>query len=107
MTYKIPMHPWKMIVQDLFTRRKKDYFTTVDYYNNFWEVDLLMDTSQTVIEHTKAHFARYGIPDMVVTDDGPHSGLKSTSLLQLGNSPILHRHHTIAKVMAKPSWQLK
>ena len=28
-------------------------------------------TTQTVIEHTKAHFARYGIPDMVVTDNGP------------------------------------
>ena len=72
MTYEIPSRPWKMIAQDLFTYKKTDYLITVDYYSVFWEVDLLPDTtSQTVIDRTKAHFARYGIPEIVVTDNGP------------------------------------
>ena len=37
----IPAHPWKMIAQDLFMYRKRDYLITVDYYSDFWEVDLL------------------------------------------------------------------
>lgn len=45
---------------------------TVDYYSDFWEVDLLPNTSsETVIEYTKAHFAKYGIPEIVLTDNGP------------------------------------
>ena len=72
MTYEIPSRPWKMIAQDLFTYKQKDYLITVDYYSDFWEVDLLTDTtSQTVIDHTKSYFARYGIPEIVVTDNGP------------------------------------
>jgi len=72
MTYEIPTRPWKMVAQDLFTHKKKDYLITIDYYSDFWELDPLTDTtSQTVIDHTKAHFARYGIPELVVTDNGP------------------------------------
>ena len=72
MTYDIPSRPWKMVAQDLFTSNKKDYLITVDYYSDYWEVDELADTtSQSVIECTKKHFARYGIADVVVTDNGP------------------------------------
>lgn len=45
---------------------------TVDYFSNFWEVDYLPDTkSTTVIHKLKAHFARQGIPDVLVSDNGP------------------------------------
>ena len=45
---------------------------TVDYLTNFWEVDRLENTkSKTVIRKLKAHFARYGIPDVVFSDNGP------------------------------------
>ena len=72
MTYKIPSHPWKMITQDLFSYKRRDYLITVDYYSDFWEIDVLPNTtSETVIKCTKAHFARYGMPDTVITDNGP------------------------------------
>ena len=72
MTYDIPTHPWKMIAQDLFMYRKQDYLITVDYYSDFWEINLLPNTtSETIIECTMVHFARYRIPDTVVTDNGP------------------------------------
>ena len=34
-------------------------------------MDFITDTSQTVIDHTKAHFARYGILEIVLTDNEP------------------------------------
>ncbi|KAL6471890.1 hypothetical protein MHYP_G00205400 [Metynnis hypsauchen] len=44
----------------------------VDYFSNFWEVNHLPDTSSaTFIHKLKAHFARHGIPDVVVSDNGP------------------------------------
>ena len=45
---------------------------TVDYYSDFWEVDYLADTgAQTIIGKLKAHCARHGIPDTIVSDNGP------------------------------------
>ena len=39
-----------------------------DYYSDFREVDLFPNTiSETVIQYTKAHFVRYGIPEIVVS----------------------------------------
>ena len=64
--------PWKMVAQDLFTVPHTDYLVTVDYYSDYWELDRILDTtSQTRIECSKAHFARHGIPDTIITDNGP------------------------------------
>ena len=44
---------------------------TVDYYSDYFELDLLSDTTaESVINGTKCHFARHGIAD-TVTDNGP------------------------------------
>jgi len=68
----VPTAPWSMVAQDLFTFAGKAYLITVDYYSDFWELDAVSDTSsETIIECTKVHFARYGIPEKVVTDNGP------------------------------------
>jgi hypothetical protein len=65
------MQPWEKLGTDLFSLDDKDYLVTVDYYSNFWEIDKLCDTrSKTVISKLKAHFARCGIPDQVVSDNG-------------------------------------
>ena len=72
MTSEIPCRPWQIIAQDPFLLHNKHYRITVDYYSDFWELDRLSDTSSaTLIEHTKAHFARYKIPDKVISDNGP------------------------------------
>lgn len=64
--------PWAKVGTDLFFFRDKDYLITADYYSNFWEVDYLPDTkSNTVIRKLKAHFARQGIPDVLISDNGP------------------------------------
>ena len=74
MSHELPDRPWAKIGVDLFQSETdgKDYLCTVDYYSNFWEIDYLSTvTSQVVIKKLKSHFARYGIPDQVVSDNGP------------------------------------
>lgn len=57
---------------DLFEISGKQYLITVDYFSNFIEVDLLTKTTSTqVISILKKHFARYGIPQVIISDGGP------------------------------------
>uniref|UniRef100_A0A8C7YWC8 Gypsy retrotransposon integrase-like protein 1 n=1 Tax=Oryzias sinensis TaxID=183150 RepID=A0A8C7YWC8_9TELE len=70
--HEMPNRPWAKVGTDLFCFDNRDYLITVDYYSNFWEIDYLPDTkSTTVIKKLKAHFARQGIPDTVISDNGP------------------------------------
>ena len=72
MPLEIPSRPWERIGVDLFTFDNKDFLITVDYFSNFWEIDKLNNTlASTVILRLKSHFARYGCPDQVVSDNGP------------------------------------
>ena len=71
---EIPNRPWSVVGVDLFQSPVSDdqYLITVDYYSNFFEIDRLEDTrSAAVISKLKQHFARHGIPDKVISDNGP------------------------------------
>ena len=71
-THEVKGRQWSKVGMDLFELNEKTYLITVDYFSNFVEVDLLEHTkSRDVIHKAKAHFARYGIPDVVVSDNGP------------------------------------
>ena len=62
----------RKVACDIFTVDNQDYLVTVGYFSNFWDVDhLSLSTSKTVIKKLKAHFARYGIPYMLVSDNEP------------------------------------
>ena len=64
--------PWAKIKTDLFSCNDLNYLITVDYYSGFWKVDALPDTtSRNVINKLKVYFARYGIPDVCISDNGP------------------------------------
>ena len=68
MSHEVP----ERVGADILTLHDKDYLVTIDYYSNYWEVDRLPDTkASTAILKLKSHFARYGIPDQVVSDNGP------------------------------------
>ena len=70
--HQIPSRPWSKIGLDIFTLSDQHYLIKVDYYSNFWETDRLdsMD-SATVITKLESHYARYGIPSTVASDNGP------------------------------------
>jgi len=69
--HDVPDRPWAKVRTDLFTFDDKQSMVTVDYSSNFMEVDWLPDKSKTVIYKLKAQFARYGIPDIVMAENGP------------------------------------
>ena len=72
MSHEVPPRPWEKIATDIFTLDGKDYLVTIDYYSNFWEVDRLPNTkTSTTILKLKSHFARYGIPGQVTSNNGP------------------------------------
>jgi len=65
-----PSRPWEKVGTDLLSWDGKDYLVTVCYFSNFWEIDRLNNTeSKTVIKKLKGHFARYGIPTKLVSDN--------------------------------------
>ena len=64
--------PVQKVATDLFEFKQRSYLLVVDYYSRFIEIALLNGTSaDTVIQHTKSIFARYGIPEVVISDNGP------------------------------------
>ena len=70
--YPIPERPWQQVATDLFQWGGKDYLLLVDRYSGYPEIALLHSTTaSSVIKHTKAIFARHGIPEEVLSDNGP------------------------------------
>lgn len=57
--------PWEKVGAAIFTVNGKDYIVLVDYFSNFWEVKQVPASKKM-----KSHFARYGIPDVVISDNG-------------------------------------
>lgn len=71
-SHQIPDRPWQTVATDLFTLHGEDYIVTVDYHSRFIEVDRLRSTTTSAVIHKlKALFARLGIPETVVSDNGP------------------------------------
>ena len=67
-----PDRPWQEVACDLFELEGKHYLVTVDCHSNFAETDQLSSTTAfAVIGKLKQHFARYGVPERVRTDNGP------------------------------------
>ena len=70
--HKNPSRPLETVRSDIFHFQDKDYLGTVDYYSNYFAVDFLKDkTASEVIQVLKRHFARHGIPNRLVSDNGP------------------------------------
>ncbi|KAI0240906.1 hypothetical protein LSAT2_005239, partial [Lamellibrachia satsuma] len=64
--------PWRKVGVDLFELDGVDYLLTVDYFSGFFEIDKMTTTTASeVINKLKPHFARYGIPRQLVSDNGP------------------------------------
>ena len=66
--HDVPSRLWVKIGTDLSCFSGNDYLITVDYYSSFFEMDRLYDTlSKTVISKLKQYFARWGIPETVIS----------------------------------------
>ena len=68
----LPDRPWAKIAADLFEYKSANYLLTVDYYSKWPELAKLdNETSQNTIAYLKSQMSRYGIPDQLVSDNGP------------------------------------
>lgn len=57
---------------NIFAWNGDEYLLTVDYYSSFWEFDRLESMkSRSAIQKLKSQFARFRIPEVVMTDNGP------------------------------------
>ncbi|XP_062399854.1 uncharacterized protein K02A2.6-like [Sardina pilchardus] len=72
MPTKLPDRPWQKLGADLFMLREKTYLLVVDYFSRYIEIAQLSPTrSVDVIVHLKSMFARHGIPETFISDNGP------------------------------------
>ena len=72
LTSPLPDHPWQKVATDLFEWRNSSYVLVVDYYSRYIELAKLSSTtSSEVIKHLKSFFSRHGIPQTVISDNGP------------------------------------
>ena len=71
--HEIPTRPWSQVGTDLFEINNQKYLVMVDYYSGFIEINLLQNgtTSKQIVAHCKSQFSRHGIPDRLITDNGP------------------------------------
>ena len=68
----LPEYPFQRVATDLFELDSSPYLLVVDYYSRWIEVARLASTTSAgVINHLKSIFAKYGIPEVVVSDNGP------------------------------------
>ena len=77
MSTPLPSLPWQKVGTDLFEWEKSTYLLIIDYYSRWIEIAKLTGlTANSVITHTKSTFARYGIPEVVIYDNGPQLAAK-------------------------------
>lgn len=68
----LPKYPWQRAGTDLFHFKGKTYLLVVDYFSRYVEIARLTSTtSEDAIVHLKSIFGRHGIPEVLVSDNGP------------------------------------
>ena len=71
-SHEIPPLPWAKVGTDLLHKNGRNYLVTIDYYSKWPELTLLNSmTSTAVITALKSQFARYGVPSVLMSDNGP------------------------------------
>ena len=71
-TRPLPDYPWQRVAVDLFEQNGRHFMVQVDMYSRFLEIAYLPTTSSTaVIAKIKNSFARFGVAQEVLSDNGP------------------------------------
>ena len=75
---ELPDRPWQKIAADLFELKGQPYLLVIDYFSRYVEVaKLSRTTSPDIVVHLKSVFARHGIPDQLLSDNGPQFSASS------------------------------
>ncbi|XP_033730104.1 uncharacterized protein K02A2.6-like [Pecten maximus] len=69
---EFPERPWQKLGTDLFHWKGSNYLLVVDYFSRYIELAKLSSTtSPDIVLHLQSMFARHGIPETLVSDNGP------------------------------------
>ena len=81
---KFPKLPWQKIATDLFVWNNSHYLLINDYFSRYIHIyiyiyierereiaKLSSECTTAIVKHMKSIFARHGIPQEVVSDNGP------------------------------------
>ncbi|XP_031330692.1 uncharacterized protein K02A2.6-like [Photinus pyralis] len=67
-----PEYPWQMIGADLCKVAGRTYIVAVDYWSRYLEVaNMKSETAEEAIAKLRTFMARWGIPEILRTDNGP------------------------------------
>ena len=70
--HEVISRPWAKVAADLCGSNGRPLLVVSDYFSNFIEVSRLHAiTTKAVVHELKTSFARFGIPEILVTDNGP------------------------------------
>ena len=66
----IPKRRWQIVGTDLFNVKKDVYLVVVDNLTKYWDLEQLNDAESTILQMKKI-FTRQGVPEVVISDNGP------------------------------------
>ena len=70
--HDIPNTLWTKVTMDLFELESKNCVIVVGYTTNYFDISLISDKKlSTVVLHTKRIFSKFGIPKIIISDNGP------------------------------------
>ena len=75
--HDIGNRPWSKVGTDIFHNETDNYLIVIYYCSNFVEVfKLVENTSKEVVNKLREIFSRFGVPDVVMSDNRPHFNSK-------------------------------
>ncbi|UYV77846.1 K02A2.6-like [Cordylochernes scorpioides] len=90
--FPVPDYPWQTVSLDIFYIQKKPHLLVVDRYSGYPEVFALdPPTAINVKNKLRETFARFGIPETMMSDNGPpfRSEIMTDFCIRWGSDPYL------------------
>ena len=69
--HEFAARPWSKVGADLCDLQGRTLLVVSDYYSNFIEVENIRANTTGVSKALKAMFSRYGVSEVLVSDNGP------------------------------------
>lgn len=67
--HPMPDHSWSTVSADLYMIEGTIYLIVVNHNSDFWQTNHVNNTTSSAM--MQCHFSRYGIPDFLISDNGP------------------------------------
>eukprot|EP00914_Ancora_sagittata_P018235 GHVO01036049.1.p1 GENE.GHVO01036049.1~~GHVO01036049.1.p1 ORF type:complete len:369 (+),score=47.78 GHVO01036049.1:97-1107(+) len=115
MPHDLPTRPFQKLGMDLCSLERKNYLVVVDYFSGYPEVFAMGSdtTAEAVIRVLKQTFARFGIPALLFSDNGPQfknaqmdAFAREWGFTQMTSSPYHPKSNGMAEAAVKAMKQL-